>query len=517
MTLQYVLKFWLLGCVLVCQTLLAAPFNLALESLEGQLLANLEHADLSYNNGRFQAALKHNDQALNIGQRLDIPEYSWRQFQQRAKILEALGLLDKAMAYRRLAIDQIQRIQSLSHSNEHRQLLEFQNARIEYVKRLLKQTNNQQSLAEVLDIWEGLKLGQITEYLGSSCLIPNQHIRQLLSHSQDTAVIYPVVYDDKLEILLVIGEQIYRFKINHSYSRIAKLSKRLNYAISHLRPEYSRYSKALYQILLQPLLETLQRERIKTLVWVQDKSLLGLPIAALQNAEGRFVIQDYALAISPGLDLLSSGIRKPQPDKLFLVGTDQALLFEQKQFPALPAVDEELNSLSALFPNHLLKRGNYDREKLIRQLRVEEFDIVHIASHSQIGSDIQDSFLLTQGTPISFADLADVIATRRYSTYPLELLTLSACETAIEHSDSGLGLAGLLVNTGARSVLASLWKVDDQASALLMQRFYQHWDSLQGQKHSKAIALQQVQNELLKSHYQHPFYWSSFILIGHWD
>lgn len=102
----------------------------------------------------------------------------------------------------------------------------------------------------------------------------------------------------------------------------------------------------------------------------------------------------------------------------------------------------------------------------------------------------------------------------QYRDQPVELLTLSACQTAAGDDRAALGLAGLAIKAGARSAIATLWFINDQAASLLIAAFYQQ---LQDAKLSKAKALQQAQLQLLADRrYQHPGYWSPFLLIGNW-
>ena len=102
----------------------------------------------------------------------------------------------------------------------------------------------------------------------------------------------------------------------------------------------------------------------------------------------------------------------------------------------------------------------------------------------------------------------------RFRDEPVELLTLSACETAVGDDLAALGLAGIAVKAGARSALATLWFINDQASAVLVSEFYAQ---LQDPSLSKVKALQQAQLRLVQDRrYEHPIYWSPFLLIGNW-
>ena len=103
---------------------------------------------------------------------------------------------------------------------------------------------------------------------------------------------------------------------------------------------------------------------------------------------------------------------------------------------------------------------------------------------------------------------------RRYSDQPVELLTLSACQTAAGDDRSALGLAGVAIKAGARSALGTLWFVNDEASSQLITDFYRH---LLEPGQTKASALQLAQRSLITDpRYRHPGYWSPFLLIGNW-
>ncbi len=152
--------------------------------------------------------------------------------------------------------------------------------------------------------------------------------------------------------------------------------------------------------------------------------------------------------------------------------------------------------------------------KMQRELTEQTYSIVHIASHGQFVSDVKQSFLLTFNDKLTMDGLERFIGLSQYRENPVELLTLSACQTAAGDDRAALGLAGIAVKAGARSALATLWFINDQASALLISAFY---EQLLNPGLSKAKALQQAQLQLLADRrYRHPSYWSPFLLIGNW-
>ena len=110
--------------------------------------------------------------------------------------------------------------------------------------------------------------------------------------------------------------------------------------------------------------------------------------------------------------------------------------------------------------------------------------------------------------------LAQTIGLRRFQEEPLELLVLSACQTAAGDDRAALGLAGIALKAGARSALATLWFINDEATSVLVSEFYRQ---LQDPSISKAKALQNAQLMLVRDkRYRHPSLWAPFLLIGNW-
>jgi CHAT domain-containing protein len=183
-------------------------------------------------------------------------------------------------------------------------------------------------------------------------------------------------------------------------------------------------------------------------------------------------------------------------------------------FPALPYVGSELESLQDLYGATLLLNKDFNLPAVEASMLKETFTIVHIASHGQFDRDVEKTFLLTFDGKLTMNRLDQCVGFFRFREKPLELLTLSACQTAAGDDRAALGLAGVAVKAGARSALASLWFINDQASSLLVEEFYRQ---LREAKVSRAVALQRAQLKLLADfRYDHPGYWSPFLLINDW-
>ena len=183
-------------------------------------------------------------------------------------------------------------------------------------------------------------------------------------------------------------------------------------------------------------------------------------------------------------------------------------------FSALPYVASELATLQRLYSAEVLLNQRFLLRSVEEELQEKPFSIVHIASHGQFDSDVTKTFVLTFDDKLTMDYLEQTVGRLRFREDALELLTLSACETAAGDDRAALGLAGVAIKAGARSALATLWFIDDQASSELVAEFYRQ---LQQPALSRARALQQAQLKLLRNwRYEHPAYWAPFLLLNNW-
>ena len=191
-------------------------------------------------------------------------------------------------------------------------------------------------------------------------------------------------------------------------------------------------------------------------------------------------------------------------------------LAEARQgFPPLPGVKQEVKEIAESVPSEVILDRDFTRPRLQREIEAASFPVVHLATHGQFSSQVEDTFLLTWDERINVKNLDQLLRERQEEERsPIELLILSACQTAAGDKRAVLGLAGVAVRSGARSTLATLWAVQDQSTAELISQFYK---TLNQPGVSKAEALRQAQLSLLRSpQYQHPFYWAPFVLVGNW-
>jgi CHAT domain-containing protein len=192
-----------------------------------------------------------------------------------------------------------------------------------------------------------------------------------------------------------------------------------------------------------------------------------------------------------------------------------ALTESRLGFSALPAVKKEVQDIAEIASTEVLLDGEFTRTQLTHKIQADAFPIVHLATHGQFSSQAEDTFLLTWNERINVKNLDHLLREQaQIVRSPIELLVLSACQTAVGDKRAALGLAGVAIRSGARSMVATLWSVQDESTADFMTQFYQ---VLNQPNVSKADALRQAQLSLLRSpQYQHPFYWAAFVLVGNW-
>jgi CHAT domain-containing protein len=273
---------------------------------------------------------------------------------------------------------------------------------------------------------------------------------------------------------------------------------------------YLPLAQQFYDWLIRPFEDTLAQQRIDTLVFVPDGALRTIPLAALHDGL-KFLIERFAVATQPSLNLLDPRPIERTGLRLLLAGLTKGV----QGFTPLPHVGDELEAIAQQHPGVVLLDESFVVPEVQRSLEAVPFSVVHIASHAQFTSDPKSSFLLTFDGRLDVDGLERLIETSRFRDHPVELLTLSACSTAAGDDRAALGLAGIAVKAGARSALASLWFINDEAAAELVTGFY---DALTQSDVTKAQALRKAQLQLLTAdpRYRHPAYWSPFLIIGSW-
>ena len=375
---------------------------------------------------------------------------------------------------------------------------------------LLNNNPSQTNLIKARDTIEALQLAQLNNFFREACIDAKpQNIEQI---DPNAAVIYSIILRDRLAIILSQSGQPLKYyqtpitpqQIDRVFiSFYTNLSPYLAIA-DPLQP-----NQTLYNWLIRPLEDRLQQHQTKTLVFILDSALSSIPVAALHDGK-QYLVEKYNLALTPGLQLLLSPSFSNQTIQTIAGGLTAA----RQGFNSLPNVATEVNQIASLVPSEILLDREFTREKLRSQINSQPYPVVHLATHGQFSSRAEDTFLLTWSDRINVRDLDTILQDRDFTQdTPIELLILSACQTATGDKQAALGLAGVAVRSGARSTVATLWSIQDDSTAELMSEFYRALKTSE----TKAQALRQAQLKLLHNpKYEHPFYWSAFVLVGNW-
>ena len=360
--------------------------------------------------------------------------------------------------------------------------------------------------------FERFKSLELEDYFQDDCVAALQaKTRGVDNLSANTAALYPVVLPDRLELLVNLPSGMKKVTVAMNRAELTAQIRTLRlYLEKRTTRQYLPAAQALYKALILPIEPWLKEQSVDTLVFIPDGSLRTIPLAALHDGN-QFLIEKFAIATSPGLTLTDPRTIPRKDTQILLNGLTEGV----QDFSPLPFVEQELQQIADLYQSHtILKNEGFRVNNLREELADIPYRIVHIASHGQFNADNRETFVLAYDNKISMNTLEDLLGLSRYRNNPVELLTLSACQTAAGDDRAALGLAGVAIKAGARSALASLWFINDRASSVLVTEFYRQ---LQNPKLSKAKALQQAQLILLKQRrYRHPSLWAPFLLIGNW-
>jgi len=459
-------------------------------------------------------------QAFVLAQALHAPDISYRASWQLGRLLKAEGDLKGAIASYTEAANALKSLrQDLVAVNTDIQFSfrdEVEPLYRQLVDLLLQSDQpSQPNLVQARDAIESLQLAELDNFFRVACLQGKPiQVDQVIDKDDPTAaVLYPIVLADRLEVILKLpGQPLRHYKTAITQTKVETLLEELRqkltktYALSEVYP----LSKQVYDWLIQPTESDLAKSRIKTLVFVLDGSLRNIPMAALYDGQ-QYLIQKYAVALAPGLQLLPAQPIGRVKLKALTAGLTQA----RQGFSALNNVGAELSQIKSEVASTVLLNQKFTSTALQKEIASVRFPIVHLATHGQFSSQAAQTFVLAWDKPIVVDELNNLLQTRDTSMHnALELLVLSACETAAGDKRAALGLAGVAVRAGAGSTIASLWSLDDESSALLMGQFYQE---LASRKVNKAEALRQAQLTLLPNpRYQNPRYWGAYVLVGNW-
>lgn len=494
--------------------------NIGDERAQSYALGSL--AEVYEQNNQWLDAQKLTQQALFLAQKIDASDIAYRWEWLLGRLLKAQGNIEGAIAAYDSAVASLQSLRTDLVTVNRDVQFNFRDS-VEPVYRqsveLLLQQKGQgkPDLDKVRKRIEALQLAELDNFFREACL-SNQFVvldKVVDRDHPNTAIFFPIILDNQLEIILKLPNQPLIHKtsvVNHQQLEQFITQMRETIVEPEANKKLQVVSQQLYDWLIKPVESDLKNSRINTLVFIPDGSLRNIPMSALYDGK-EYLVQKYAIAISPGLQLFT-----PKPlaqERLNALAGGLSQPPKNEKFAPLPNVKVELKLIQQSgVSTTILLDENFKSTTLGKTINAQPFKVVHLATHGQFSSKAKDTFILAADKRIYVNELDSLLKSREQKrTEPVELLVLSACETAQGDNRAALGLAGVAIRAGARSTLASLWQIGDDSTALFISEFYRQLTTGK----TIAEALRSAQLKLLSgTEYTRPLYWAPYVLVGNW-
>jgi CHAT domain-containing protein/predicted negative regulator of RcsB-dependent stress response len=362
-----------------------------------------------------------------------------------------------------------------------------------------------------------------------------------------TLLIYPLVLNDRVRVLYTATGKVYGdTKCSISQDQLWQATKAFH---DELRTPSSldqakAKSKILYDCLVAPLEGVIKDNDIKHLVFAPDLATNYIPLGALYDGK-QFLIQRFTIANIVDARSTDTAAQLPKNPQVLALGMSNGATAGATIFPPLLSVPPELASIvkstarkvQGVFSGVELLNANFTQTGFAKKLRQGNFTILHFATHATFTptNPVNSFLLLGDGNPLTIPDIQNLDGLGA-----VHLVVLSACQTALSDAKGGVEVRAIssYFLSRAKTVVASLWNVNDASTALMMQQFYKHLSSGM----PKAAALQKVQQDFINGkltateadrlrsdilvqstdptrqvgpqNFAHPYYWAPFILIG---
>lgn len=461
--------------------------------------------------------------ALSLAQSINDVDllYEWQQ--QLGNLYQKQGKTEAAIQAYGATIDSITQIRgNLLSSNLDAQFFFYEKVEPVYrnYMRLLAESPSP-NLELIRQTYEQLQVAELEDYLkcGKLDLVALNKLQKL----DDTpAIIHIIDLNNRIEVIVQSpGDS------PHHHSVDSKLVKtHVNTLLEILQDEKLVYTKqhiitSHYQVLYKELIAPLKKylPGSGTLIFILDKSFQSLPMNLLHDGKD-YLVKRYSFSETLGSRVRTPKSLRQDQMKAFIAALSipSPSLTDSNAPPgaeALPQAKQEAEDVRKLTNSSLvLLDKEFTSSHFKQRISEEDFPIVHISTHGQFSSKLIRTGFLAYDRQINIREFDSLLRNKtQASSDIIELLVLSACQTAKGNKRSALGIAGVAVQAGARSTVATLWLVEANSTVELMEEFYK------GLRKglTKAEALRQAQLALMKNpKYAHPYYWAPFLIVGSW-
>ncbi|MCY6493843.1 CHAT domain-containing protein [Leptolyngbya sp. GGD] len=461
-------------------------------------------------------------EAMAIAQSISAWDVAYQWQKELALIAKQQDNIQSALKYYGAAIDSLDQVRGNLLSITPDLQFSFQD-QVEPIYRdfmalLVSQPNP--NLRRVIQTYERLKLAELENFLqcGKLELMP---LSQKSPTSKST-LFYILDLDQTVGVIVQTENQMKYYTANAETVRnsVDGLIFNLQNAVQDTElklPSESvlrSYSEPLYRQLIAPAEQAKLVDEKSSLVFIMDTAFQGIPLGLLHDGTD-YLIAHYPMSLSIGSQLRATPHRDNKLTALVAALSQPSPSFQDPRVRSLKLplsnVESEVQAIQAILPVTKLLNERFTLAKFQSDLSKSSHNIVHIATHGQFSSSPDETFLIGWDQLITAPQFSSLLKSRFQPNAGLDLLVLSACQTAQGDKRSPLGLAGIAAQSGAKTTLASLWLIDDTATAIFIRHFYENLKSGQ----TAEIALQQAQMKLRQtSAYSNPYFWSAFVLIG---
>ncbi|MBF0457756.1 MAG: CHAT domain-containing protein [Nitrospirae bacterium] len=477
-----------------------------------------------YEEGRdYKSALVLLRKSLSAAEMYNVRESVYIIYRQMGRILNKTGKTDEAVSAYREAVRAIEDVGLDAFVNcalcggmffkteVESVFYELAEVLIERSSKAGTAAEQQKDLYEAIDTIEQLRAAELKDYFKDTCIdIQKAKESRLDTVAKNTAILYVVSFPEKLYVLVSFPSGIKKYTVNISADDYTKeVVTFRKFLEKRTTMQYLTHGQRLYDILIRPAEQDLALNETDTIVYIPDRALRMIPLGALHDGKD-FLIRKYAVAGTVGMFLTDARGFAGKDSKMLVT----ALTEPRQGYVPLPFISDEVKGIGQAYNSDLLMNKDFVVPNLKNEFKDKQYTMLHMASHGEVTGDAAKAFIVTWDGKMTINDLETQIKEGRYSAKPIEILALSACETAAGDEKAALGLAGLSVKMGVKSTIASLWSVNDEATSMLLVDFYKELKTGGG---FKAKALQRAQlNMLDNDRFSHPLYWAPFLLIGNW-
>ncbi len=367
-------------------------------------------------------------------------------------------------------------------------------------------------LIEARETMEQLKVFEIQDFFRDECVVANRENMGGDGRVGETeAVLYPISFENRVGVIVMTGKGVHYRESSVDGDILEATARRFRFRLQFEKNrDYVSDARTLYEWLVKPVEDLLSENNTQTLIVVPDGILRLIPYAALHDGN-RFLIEKYAVTIAPAFSVIPMEREKKDAfENVLLEGVSES----RHGFSPLPGVVEELLKIQNILGGKILRDEAFTLENMRNAFREKSYSVVHMATHGVFGKTAEDTYLLTHDDRLTMDRLERLIKMGEERGESVDLLTLSACQTAVGDERAAFGLAGVALKAGAESAVATLWLVNDAATNQLMTDFY---SQLKKKMNTRAKALQTAQLHMLQGGaFDHPGFWAPFLMIGNW-